>query len=243
MKPKRIIYIILLCILFLIIDLIFVRKENEYKEEGKDSGEYDRILNHIGTPKEQIDKMGYEFKEYVCNNMEQDEKFEFYNPYINLNYGSKTIRCSYIVTIFTTSCSKEKSDGNRIYFSFKWLRPVALFSGGDAFFITLYSGWMIKTDEELPVFQLRQGRCGEGEAFINEYAPGDVGMLGFTFDIPFSFDMKALTMERYYRGYTNFYVKENTNNERDKDGEKYLTIGCSFRENMKSENIQWGVHK
>lgn len=227
----------------LVICLIFVRKKNEYKEEGNDSEEYDRILSNIGMPREQIGKMGYEFKEYVCNNIEQDEKFEFYNPDIYLDYGSKSIRSSYIVTVFTTSRSKEKSDDNRIYFSFNWLRPTAFFSGGDAFFITLYSGWMLKTDDELPVFQLRQGRCGEGEAFINEYAPSDAGMLGFTFEVPFTFDLKALTIERYYRGYTDFYVKDNINNEWDKDKEKYLTIGCSFKENMRSENIQWGLQK
>ena len=44
------------------------------------SEDYDAVLNNIGTPKETIDSMSYEFKEYICNTIGKDEKFEFQNP-------------------------------------------------------------------------------------------------------------------------------------------------------------------
>ena len=220
--------------------VIISRERNDYNEEGQRSEDYDAVLNNIGTPKETIDSMSYEFKEYICNTIGKDEKFEFHNPEIYLDYDNEMAGKGYGVTIFTTSFTKENVDINRIYLFFSWFRPPALFSGGESFWMNLYTGWMIKIDEDPPSFQLRQGKCGVENACTVFYETSWSGSVGAAFHIPFTFDWKALFLKGDYRGYMDFCVKENISSEREGDKEKYFEIGCSFNENMRSQNVPWG---
>ncbi len=242
MNHKNVVHICIAAIFIICFTagVIISRESNVYKEEGQYSENYDAVLNDIGTPKEIVQSMSYEFKEYICNKIGNNEKFEFHNSGIYLDYENQMAGRGYGVHIFTTSFMKENVDVNRIYLFFSWLRPPALFSGGESFWVNLNTSWTIKTVEDPSFFELRQGKCGEDNAYTVFYERSQTGGVGAAIHIPIAFDWKALFLKGYYRGYTDFCVEENISSEREGEKEKYFEIGCSLNENMRSRNVQWG---
>lgn len=174
----------------------------------------DSLLGDIGTPHDVIESMDDEMKEYICENMDENERFESFECKEAID-GNTNLRIFPLVSTYSTNdndmlftmyvTNKNISGQNyaKVYASFKWRKSVAV--KNDTFAIALNSGWETRFAMAKPELTYKAVKNNGVVVQSTKILPSKIKEKGCAFCIVGNSFLK-LPQNGYFSGYTNFYA-------------------------------------
>ncbi len=204
MKLKRVV-----CV-FMSVLAVFANSVQAYCAEPDD----DSLLGDIGTPHDVIESMDDEMKEYICENMDENERFESFECREatdgNTNLKGFPLVSTYAASdndmLFTMYTTNKKISGEnyaKVYASFKWRKSKAV--KNDTFAIALNSGWETRFAMEQPELTYKAVKNNGVVVQSIKISPSKIKEKGCAFHIGGNSFLK-LPQKGYFAGYTNFYA-------------------------------------
>ncbi len=233
MKLRRVV-----CV-FMSVLAVFANSFQAYCAEPDD----DSLLGDIGTPHDVIESMDEEMKEYICENMDENERFESFECKEvadgNTNLTGLPIVSTYSIsendmrfTLYATSVKVDGKSCAKIYASFKWNKSVAV--KNDTFAVAVSPGWETYYSTQQPKLTF-MAKNGKGVVVASKkISPSEDTSAGIIFHIDGN-GFLALPQNSHYTGYTNFYAVRKKNDATKRCSVKYVHDASS------NFNISYGL--
>lgn len=199
------------------------------------NSQQDDKLKECGTPESVLETMDSHFKEFIRQNIKENEQFESYSgeepldQNTNKKFGISTYanttpmkKGNITVTIYRTKVNNSKhSYYYKIYPYFKWNVPSAV--KNDGFAIALYSGW--HCDTKVSPQLIMKAYSGKGDLIsssVRAYSSTEAAENGYGFHIPTSYGIAVPPFNGHYEGYTYFYAWKDEKSCEDKASIEYV---------------------